>query len=128
MILLAINRKDGCLFSPCSKEKALEILRDDSVIGNLSGYPEDIDDVELYLMNDGALLVVMPHDDIAEVHIACTFRHRANLRANLESGLRWLKNRGFIGVITTAPNHRKGLTNMLSALGFIESSGVWIWA
>lgn len=78
-------------------------------------------------MDEKVLVVVIPHGKTAEVHIACKRRDRANLRDSFKSGLEWLKSRGFSQVFTTAPDHRKALTNMLESLSFKHMNGRWVW-
>ena len=111
----------------CTESQALDILRDPTVLPNLSVYPIGVKDVEMYLLDEKALVLVMPQGEKAEIHIACKRKDRANLRESMKNGLNWLKNRGFSQVFTTAPNHRKALINMLESLNFREFEGKWIW-
>lgn len=114
----------------CSDEKALEILRHESVVKLLSVYPEGIKGFDKYLLGGKVLLVVLPEGDIAEVHIACKFRDRATVKESLIDGMDWLRSMGFRSIWTTAPDHRKGLINMLVKLGFVKHSDRWVktWA
>lgn len=123
------GRRGGFLFSECSTEKALEILHDDSVLKHLSIYPVGIKNVEKYLIEEKALLIVMPNNDEVEVHIAAKYRDRASLKHSLIAGIEWLKTRGFSRIITTAPEDRKALTNLLTSLGFEKEGERWVvWA
>jgi len=117
----------GADLRPCTESEALEILRDPSVLPYLSVYPVGLKDVEAYLMDEKALVIVIPMGDEAEVHIACKRKDRAFLRESIKSGLKWLKERGFVRVFTTAPDHRKALTNMLQSLDFKNLNGRWVW-
>ena len=129
LMWLVILARVGYLFSLCTEEKALEILRDSSVLPLLSFYPVGMRDVEKYLIDEDALLVVMPKDKEVEVHIAAKYRSRASIREALEIGIKWLKQRGFSRIVTTAPDERKALVNLLKSLGFCKDGERWIiWA
>jgi len=85
-------------------------------------------DVEKYLISENALLIVMPEEDQVEVHIAAKYRDRASIRESLEDGIEWLKGRGFSRIVTTAPDERKALVNLLTSLGFCKDGERWtIW-
>jgi hypothetical protein len=112
--------------TPCTEEQALEILRDRSVLPLLSVYPEGIGRAEKYLVG-GALLLVAPKGDLAEVHIACKFRDRKGLKERLIEAKQELQERGFRKVYTTAPDSRIALVNMLKSLGFRKEQDGWVW-
>jgi len=127
--LAAIGRRDGYLFKSCTEDKALEILQDRSVLQYLSVYPVGLKDVEKYLIDDRALLIVMPKEEEVEVHIAAKYRDRAFLKDSLKMGIEWLKYRGFSRITTTAPDNRIGLINLLTSLGFQREGKWWVvWA
>lgn len=115
------------MMRPCSKEEALTVLRDRSVLPMLKFYPEDVKDVETYMMNEAALVIIIPQGYAAEVHIACPFRKRAFMKDCFREGLQWLKYRGFSEVFTTAPDERKALVNLLLSLGFTKANDRWTY-
>lgn len=125
----AIGLRGGYLFNirECTKDEALEILRDNTVATKLAFYPEGIKDVDMYLIDEKALLIVIPNGLEAEVHIACKFRDRKGLRDSLVYGIQWILAKGFESITTTAPIGRKGLINMIQSLGFRQDSGRWIY-
>lgn len=114
------------MMSLCSEEKALEIVRDPSVLPYLRFYPESIADVEKYLIGKESLLVVIPVKDEAEVHIASKYRDRAVIRKSLIDGIAWLRGRGFSRITTTAPEERTALINLLKSLGFNYEGERWV--
>lgn len=117
------------MFNPCTEKQALEILRDSSVLPCLAFYPEGVKDIEKYLIDDKALLIVMSGKEEVEVHIAVKYRDRAFIRKSLECGIKWLKERGFSRIVTTAPDDRKALVKLLLSLGFNKDGNRWvIWA
>lgn len=116
------------MITPCSESKALEILRERSVLSLLSFYPVGLKDVEKYLIDGKALLIVMPNKNEAEVHIASKYRDRAFMKDSLRDGIKWLAGRGFSRIVTTAPENRAGLINLLKSLGFCKEGERWaIW-
>ncbi len=126
--LQGTERRGGYLFNirPCTEIEALEILQDRSVVSKLSFYPVGLKNVESHLINDKALLIVMHEGEFAEVHIACKFRDRAQIRQGLCDGIEWMRWRGFKGIFTTANNGRAALVNMLKSLGFTQDSERWV--
>jgi len=121
-------KKDGYLFNirECTKAEALEILQDQSVCRHLENYPHDIMDVELNIINEKAVLAVIPCESGAEIHVACKYKDRAGIKPVFRETIDWLKSRGFEHIITYAPNGRKSLINMLKSLGFRQASERWI--
>lgn len=115
------------MIEPCSKAEALRILRDPSVLKHLAVYPADLGEYDLYKVGH-AVVVVIPHDDAAEVHMACEYRRRAGLWPALMQFLINLRGKGYQMIYTTAPDSRVALTNMLKSLGFQQTEGVWVWA
>ena len=92
----------------CDQDEALNILQHPSVVKPLKVFATEIkDNFEWWIIGEKALLAVKPKGDIAEVHIACKMRDRAGLKEHLVSGMDWLKDRGFSGAETTAPDERK---------------------
>lgn len=118
------------MIRPCSKSEAMEILMHESVLKNLAFEPAGIKDIPMYLVDEKALLVVMPEGEKAEIHIACKYRDRARMRGALEDILIWLKGQGFSEIFTTTPTHRAALNNMVKRMGFTEDCGRWTfkWA
>ena len=111
----------------CSEDEALEILQHPTVVKPLQVYSTAIKDTfEWWMLGEKALLAVRPKGDMAEVHIACKMRDRAGLKEHLVGGMDWLKDRGFSGAETTAPDGRKALINMLKSLNFTKESDRWI--
>jgi len=111
----------------CTKEEALEILRDVAIVKHLAAYPHEIYCDELLILNGKILAAVIPNGDEAEVHIACKYRDRVGARQIMNDFLLWLKGRGFSRIVTGAPESRKGLINMLLALGFRHESDRWVY-
>jgi hypothetical protein len=111
----------------CDQDEALEILQHPSVVKPLKVFATEIkDNFEWWIIGEKALLAVKPKGDIVEVHIACKMRDRAGLKEHLVGGMNWLKDRGFSGAETTAPDERKALINMLKSLNFTKESDRWI--
>ena len=112
----------------CTEAEALEILRDRSVQRFLSIVPESIHPGWLKLMvNEILLVLAKPESGEVEVHIACRYRDRANARDAISATLEWLVNQGYEKVWTTAPDERKGLTNMLESFQFRKAGERWVY-
>lgn len=112
----------------CSTEEALDMLNEPSVAKLLPGRFTSLSNEYVTLMMDEILLVVAkPHDDGLEVHVACRFRDRAIVRDTMRETIEWLEGRGFTTIWTTAPDSRKGLTNLLESLGFLKVRERWVY-
>tara|TARA_R110000868_G_scaffold21274_2_gene88432 strand:- start:1118 stop:1489 length:372 start_codon:yes stop_codon:yes gene_type:complete len=111
----------------CRKDIALDILQHPTVVRPLGLYAESVlDDFEWWLVDDKLLAALKPQGSVVELHIACKFRDRHSVRESMKNGLEWLKFRKFTVVWTTAPDNRKALLNMLTALNFTRAGeGKW---
>ena len=111
----------------CREDIALDILQHPSVVRPLGLYADSVlEDFEWWLVDDKLLVALKPQGKEVEVHIACKFRDRHSVRESMKNGLEWLKFRKFKVVWTTAPDNRKALLNMLTALNFIRAGeGKW---
>lgn len=112
----------------CTEAEALEILRDRSVQRFLSIVPERIHEGWIRLMMDDIMLVLAkPESGELEVHIACRYRDRVKAKQTIPAGLEWLVNQGYEKIWTTAPDDRKGLTNMLESFQFRRAGERWVY-
>jgi hypothetical protein len=110
----------------CDEGEALEYLRDPSVIKLLSVDPQGLSSDWITLVMDEKLLVVAkPEGNDLEIHVACKYRDRAEVRETMKQGLEWLHGQGFTKVWTTAPNERKALGKMLEFLQFRKVGARW---
>lgn len=112
----------------CDEDEALEILCCPSVIKLLSVQPEGVGADWIKLIVNGKLLVLAKPDmDEVEVHIACAYRDRADIRDAMVAGLKWLTEQGYQRIWTTAPDSRKALTKMLQFLQFRKVGSRWVY-
>jgi hypothetical protein len=112
----------------CTKEEAVDWLNEPSILKLLPGrFTSLSDEFTTLVMDDKLLVVVKPHDDGLEVHVACRFRDRAAVKETMRNGIKWLESRGFTTLWTTAPDSRKGLTNLLGFLGFQKVKERWVY-
>ena len=125
----ATGRRGGYLFSvePCTEAKALEILSDPSVAKHLNFKPEGFKDSWLYLIDSRCLLVGIEHGEIIEVHMACKYRDRANLRGYLKRMVIFFRVVGFKEIFTIASDERKALVAMIKSLGFQKDNDRWVY-
>jgi hypothetical protein len=79
------------------------------------------------MMNEILLVVVKLHNDGLEIHAACRYRDRAVVKETMRSTIKWLEGHGFTTLWTTAPDSRKGLTNLLGFLGFQKVKERWVY-
>lgn len=112
----------------CSKEEAIDWLNEPSILKLLPGRFTSLSDQFTTLVMDEKLLVVTRlHDDGLEIHAACRFRDRAAVKETMRNAIKWLEDRGFTTLWTTAPDSRKGLTNLLEFLGFQKVKERWVY-
>jgi hypothetical protein len=112
----------------CDEDEALEILCCPSVIKLLSVQPEGIGADWMKLIMGGKLLVLAkPEGDEVEVHIACAYRDRGDIRGTMIEGLKWFTEQGYQRVWTTAPDSRKALVKMLQSLQFRKVGSRWVY-
>lgn len=110
----------------CLESEALSILRDPSVSQYLSIDPRGIaSDWIMLLMGNRLLVLARPEDGELEIHVACRFRDRKNLKEVMVFGLDWLNAWGYKKIWTTAPEERKALVKMLESLGFRKVEERW---
>jgi len=113
---------------PCDDDEALEYLRDPSVIKLLSVDPQGIGlDWFTIIMDEKLLVVAKPDNDELEIHVACKYRERGEVRETMKHGLKWLTDQGFSKIWTTAPDERKALGKMLEFLQFRKIGERWIY-
>ena len=112
----------------CSKEEAIDILNDRSIVRFFSQPFTSLSDDFLCLMVDEIMLAVLKqHDDGVEIHIACKFRDRSKVKQTIINGLMWLKSKGITTIWTTVPDDRKGLINLIKSLGFQKADSRWVY-
>ena len=112
---------------PCSRDEALQVLQDETVVRPLGLRAEEISpEFEWWMIDEKAVAAVRPQKDEVEVHIACRYRDRKGLKQALEKGVGFLFWRGFSKIWTTAPKERKALCNMLKSLSFEDDGERWV--
>lgn len=111
-----------------SDAEALEILNEPSVRRLIQFDPIGIHpEWAILMIEEKILLLANESDDELEIHIACRYRDRVNIRQIMRSSLDWLARRGYRNIWTTAPESRKGLVKLLESLQFRKVGERWVY-
>jgi hypothetical protein len=109
------------MIRPCTEQEAVDILNSDGVTQRIGFEVTNLLRGEPHIINDRMFALFKPSGTIMEVHLGQSRKNWKYIHQDIDDGLEYLANQGYVKVITSVTAKLKTTLNLLAKHGFKET-------